>query len=571
MTAVLPIRVQGQAGEPADSLLHRLASRWGMPTGEFQQLIGLKEVDRRRGSHASLLAALLGLDEVEVARATPHLMTRRRVSIGKAWTDVRDVAAASLRYCPYCFREGLHHWSRTEWAIKSVASCTLHNCLLLDRCFICGESPGLHNPSVGQCRCGSELAQGEAPSFTSEVDSLLLELISTGCSTLVSAEVGLLQISSFLTRLGAIERGWSEQRPESADGLLFREQGLRVARAPEQITRLLDKVLAESPLGRSGKRGLTSSYGWIWTSWLCVAPANLLDAEGRLTLLRHAESYGIQTTRNVGVTLETSRAILGAGHDRTRRLLKRYGQLKGNEVHGKPMQIDPEVLESIRADMRGLLTGLETAKFLGVGGVQLAALVEAGLIKTTTDGCFLDGVRYHRANLELLLKQLEPAGSAEEISDEWVQISKACQLSKVLLSQAVAAVKDGKLSSVRNCNLNGLLGIFVKMTEIRTLRSPRQDTIGFVAEALGVQREAASWLVRNGLLKGLQGRIDAKRMKDFRLRYATSAQAALQLGFHPKGVVRALSSMGLKPAFGRPECRQLLWRRSDLRRLSKLQ
>lgn len=302
------MRVEVHVGEPADSVLHRLASRWDMPTRQFQRLVGIKEVDRRRGHHAGHLARLLGRQDHSLGDATPVRQTRRRVRIGQAWTDAADMAPSGSRYCPACFREDVQAWSRMEWRPRSIVSCIRHERLLLDHCVACGASASLYNPEVFKCHCGADLREAEAPAFSSQADRLLQDLISSGACSLATAEIGLHQLSGFLARLGTCDLGWHSRRPtDTFDILRLRETGINLASSGEELVRTLDAVVEGAPPGACGLPGLTSSYGWIWRAWLSLPSCHGLEASTRKALLAHAEAAGVYVSfPNGGVTLAST-------------------------------------------------------------------------------------------------------------------------------------------------------------------------------------------------------------------------------------------------------------------------
>lgn len=577
MSYPLALRVPAQAGEPADSLLHRLAARWGLSRPEFQKLIRLDERERKRGAHTQWLATLAGLDEYQLLAATPRrLTTRRRVIIGEAWTDVADVAPSGARFCPGCLREDsfasdaadLKIWSRPEWSVRSIATCVRHRALLMGACGHCGEVPGVSNPSIGRCACGRCLADTPTPTFVSRVDEVLGGAIQGVTTTFHTSSSGLHQISAFLRRLGGLTLGWAERRPmEEGEALTLREAGLELAEGGEgALFSALDGILRDGPLGRCGKPGLTSSYGWVWRSWLGVPPSSGLDAAARSSLLKHATASGIQVSQpGRGVTLTASRAILGAGHDRTRRLLEGVGLLCGNELRGRPMSVDESRVKALSDRLTGLLTAGQAARVLGVGKTQFRALRACEIIRPSISLPVGSRELFSSSDLTDLLSRLKGTMQFSALPDGWLSLPQACQRCSVPLSRAVTARLQGRIPGAGEIERSGLAGALIRIDDARSLKRKAVDTIKAAADALGLHYEAAAWLTRHGHLGSEGKKVDARRIAQFGRCYATTAHLADGLGCTTKIAYRKLIGAGLKPAFGPPECRQAIWKRSEVR------
>lgn len=183
----LPIKVAPLPGESLDSWLefysHRLLTRWG----DFKVALNL---GRRRGVSNAMVVSLNDDEASAIAYATGitaervHEMTVSHYA-GKA-VGIDPVTgrfsaafpwgrARGSRFCPYCLAETGGRW-QLAWRLGWSFACVRHNCLLADRCYLCGleqrhnghgsqviPEPGLCTntvvvPSVARAHCGAELA-----------------------------------------------------------------------------------------------------------------------------------------------------------------------------------------------------------------------------------------------------------------------------------------------------------------------------------------------------------------------------------------------------------------------------
>lgn len=183
----LPIKVAPLPGESLDSWLefysHRLLTRWG----DFKAALNL---ERRRGVSNAMMVSLNDDEASAIAYATGmtteriHEMTvshyaDRAVGInpvtGRFSAAFPWGRARGSRFCPYCLAETGGRW-QLAWRLGWSFACVRHNCLLADRCYLCGleqrhnghgaqviPEPGLCTntvvvPSVARAHCGAELA-----------------------------------------------------------------------------------------------------------------------------------------------------------------------------------------------------------------------------------------------------------------------------------------------------------------------------------------------------------------------------------------------------------------------------
>lgn len=583
MTPRLPRRVPGEAGEPADSLLHRLGTRWGMSRDDFERFVGFGRSEMRRGAHVEALAAMAGVDAGALFAATPRREPgSRRMVVGAAWTDLSDMSGRRVRVCAECLHEDRRvasrasastasaAWCRPEWSVRSIATCVRHGILLTSACPSCDRDLDGANPAVDVCACGAQIPAGTRPAFESAADALLVGMIA-GVPEPMFAGAGLHQVSAHLTRLGAAARGWSEERAEAAgvELLAMRETGLALARGgARRLFEMLDTVLAQARPGGSGM-GITSAYGWMWRSWLGVPTANPLDARLRGEVLRHASGRGIRSQREPRhVTLAQAGAILGSGHERTRRIVAGAGMLDGGELRGVGMALDGARVTAVATALAGLVDATAAAEMLGVGRHRFREVARAGLVKPDRHAAAIGaGDLFHPDAMRSLVDRV--AGAApllDRFPANCVPVPRASRDASVPLTALLAAMLDGRLHAVARTPGAGLGSLWMSVTEARRLASPARS-VRWAAGELGLHYEAARWLAAEGLLGDVAGVVDPDVVAAFGAAFCTTAQAGRELGMPVRAVIARLRAAGCAPTFGPPLCRQAIWRRKLLRTL----
>jgi hypothetical protein len=211
-----PIRVRPQPEEALDSWLERTAARLDVSWGALLERCGLAG---RLGSEGlAIHLSSQEMESLEAATAVPvdripaMILERYRdralrfTPDGKVSRHVLWGRASGSRFCPFCLKE-TGCW-RMEWRLAWVFSCTVHNCLLLERCPSCARTPrtrpypGYHVPSPGRCsspasgpsigrsapRCGFDLGTLRAPDLSGDerprtFQQTLLEAIDTGTAS----------------------------------------------------------------------------------------------------------------------------------------------------------------------------------------------------------------------------------------------------------------------------------------------------------------------------------------------------------------------------------------------------
>lgn len=585
MTAALPMRVPIQAGEPAGSLLHRLGTRWSMSRSQFERFVGMCPSEVARGERLADLAGLARAHLPDLKAATPFREAKSRaVRIGAAWTDVADLTGRALRICPGCIAadreaarlasqpEQFAAWARSAWFVRSIATCTVHDRPLVEKCAKCDALLGADSPAIDTCRCGVVQAEVLARGVPNRVDAVLLAMISGEDAPAGFTGAGLHHVSSHLVRLGSLSLGRSEYPPAltSSRRLELRDIGLEIVLAGDgRLFGLLDDVVRGAPPGRSGQPGLVSSYGWAWRSWLGAPTGNALDRVLREKVRRHAELSGIRSpTTADGVTLGIARNILGSGHNRARRVVAGAGLLSGAELRGTPMSIERGRVEALATELSDLLDGTMAARRLGIGRTQFRSLVAAGMVRPHELAERLDDrSRFSLSTLDALTASFAsglPVLARPPLG--CVSLPIACRNASLPLAVALRAIVDGRLVPVAWTGGHRLDAVWVTVRDLRLLVPPKGNTAAYAARELELHYEAALWLAREGVLGAEPGDVDPVHVKRFAACFCSSAQLGRMLGISGKAAAAACRDAGLVPAFGPPGCRQSVWSLEAIRK-----
>lgn len=556
-----------------------------MSRSQFERFVGMCPSEVARGERLADLAGLARAHLPDLKAATPFREAKSRaVRIGAAWTDVADLTGRALRICPGCIAadreaarlasqpEQFAAWARSAWFVRSIATCTVHDRPLVEKCAKCDALLGADSPAIDTCRCGVVQAEVLARGVPNRVDAVLLAMISGEDAPAGFTGAGLHHVSSHLVRLGSLSLGRSEYPPAltSSRRLELRDIGLEIVLAGDgRLFGLLDDVVRGAPPGRSGQPGLVSSYGWAWRSWLGAPTGNALDRVLREKVRRHAELSGIRSpTTADGVTLGIARNILGSGHNRARRVVAGAGLLSGAELRGTPMSIERGRVEALATELSDLLDGTMAARRLGIGRTQFRSLVAAGMVRPHELAERLDDrSRFSLSTLDALTASFAsglPVLARPPLG--CVSLPIACRNASLPLAVALRAIVDGRLVPVAWTGGHRLDAVWVTVRDLRLLVPPKGNTAAYAARELELHYEAALWLAREGVLGAEPGDVDPVHVKRFAACFCSSAQLGRMLGISGKAAAAACRDAGLVPAFGPPGCRQSVWSLEAIRK-----
>lgn len=155
----LPITVTPEPGEALDSWLEAYARRLSVTNHVFLSFIGLgganpaSMVQQLTREQADVLHQVSGVSGQALTAMTlqpfegltVHFRASRR---GLARPPAWRFHGSSSRYCPMCLAQTAGRWP-LAWRQPWSFACTVHRCLLLERCPACQQTVRAHGISVG--------------------------------------------------------------------------------------------------------------------------------------------------------------------------------------------------------------------------------------------------------------------------------------------------------------------------------------------------------------------------------------------------------------------------------------
>lgn len=588
MSGTIALRVPSISAEPAHGLLARTATRLRLTPVTFAADLGIEVSALARGDGLDRFASAVGVDAATLSRSTasrgsrPGQLTLMGETLGRG-----DLSISPRRRCPRCLAEdrsaaratGLPEryaaWHRPWWDASMVLSCPTHRSLLSDACDACGERVDWRSPSVDVCRCGAPLwlDHGDEP-LRCDGDAYLLARLEGGSREAVPLldALTLARAAAVMGRLGECGLGFATSRPAVAatDLVGLTALGFQTARTFETaFPRILDGVVT----GAGGDAvGLMASYGWTYRSWLAPPGGDHSGGILRDALLRHAAGRGIIATDELqasenAVTLGEASEILGMGHERTRRIAARAGLVPAGSRRGVNFAIDRDAARELARRLASLVDARTAAALLGIGRSQFRSLVAAGLVGPDEEaGRLGSGALYDVERLVAWVASLAvgvPALSRTPTS--CLPLPTACRNFSISLVDVCQAISSGVLTPVGLRGEKGrLTSVVVSCREMKILRDPDPLTVGGVARRLVIHPEAASALVRAGLV-GPVGAVTPQGLLDFTRANATPRDLAGEFGTSPRSVVARLRGAGLAPTLSPPAFRQLFYDRTIAR------
>lgn len=588
MSGAIALRVPSVSKEPAHGLLARTATRLRLTPATLAADLGLEISALARGDGLDRFATAIGIDAATLSRSTasrgsrPGQLTLMGETLGRG-----DLSVSPRRRCPRCLAEdrsaarakGLAEryaaWHRPWWDTTMVLSCPIHRSLLADACDACGEQVDWRSPSVDVCRCGAPLwLDHDGGSLRCDGDAYLLARLegrSRGAVPLLDA-LTLARAAAVMGRLGECGLGFATSRPAvaAADLVGLTANGFHIARTIEtSFPRILDDVVA----GAGGDAvGLVASYGWAYRSWLAPPGGDHSGGILRDALLHHAAERGIIATDELqasenAVTLGEASDMLGMGHERTRRIAVRAGLVPTGSRRGVNFAIDRDAAQELARRLGSLVDGRTAAMLLGIGRSQFRSLVAAGLVAPDEEaGRLGSGALYDVERLVAWVASL--AVGVPDLSRtpaSCLPLPTACRNFSVSLVDVCHAISSGTLTPIGVRGEKGrLTSILVSCREMKALRDPDPLTVGGVARSLTIHPEAASALVRAGLL-GPAGTVTDQGLVDFTSANATPRDLAGEFGTSPRTVVARLRRAGIAPKLSPPAFRQLFYDRTIAR------
>lgn len=580
MDGRFPLTLRGRECEPCHAAGARLGSRWGAPDAlRLARDLGHPLSDLVKGVGVRSFADKAGLDGDKVEADSPVVeAASRTVRLRGQVLRLGDWSVRSRRRCPLCVDEdrsearamgiepGWWTTSRSWWDVRSVDVCPRHGVRMTDRCAACGLVQSWRHGLL-RCGCGAEHGPQVAADGDPAVASYILSRLSYWVAEPVPALDGMELVDAIRTMelLGAarLERRAVKPRRSEDDLPGDRSHGLLLAAAwPTGFRGLLDRLVATRPA--SAADGLLSAYGWLYSE-ICVGDAPRAASELVAPVLRgHAVANGIiaRDEERLGAavppTISATAAArrIGRSYATTRRLLEASESIPEGSRRGVPFALDAASVDGLL----GRTTSLAARTTLGVGRSQARRLVNDPVILGALPHGAIDVAD---ALLAQVLDRAVPLPGSD-----LVPLPLACRNMSVSLNTACREVLDGALS-ISKCGTlaDGLCAVSVVQTDLAALRAARSTvSVQEIARLHGVHHEAARSLVRVGAFgtRNSDGRVCSTTVSAFFREHITAAEYARARNTSAKSVRETLDLLGVRPAFGPPSCRQLIYRRDDL-------
>ncbi|CAM4081244.1 helix-turn-helix domain-containing protein [Bordetella pseudohinzii] len=522
-----------------------------------------------------------------------------------SWIDhVSELRSSKLRvwnvkysrFCPECLREE-PTWL-AEWELCYYDACVKHKVWMVDLCSSCGECVSWGRPQMLRCKCGADLRSeptSEAPSGVINLAAALASKLSDRrkplCDLKPLRHLDLDQSQRLVRFLGTHLDPGGMRKTAKIHNAARMEMSWPVSSVAAAILgdwpkAFHDQLSAIQKMAANKKQGLSKTfertYRYIYRG---LPPTVYRDVHAAFEqwVAEFWRGGVARRNRRLADTLisqvqwtsaKAAAHRLGVTQGRIRRLVAE-GILDGDESVSSAgrrflmVRLDQvSALSSAEFTEMDLTTATEQ---LGLGKIRLRELVRllfpnayrAPSQKGSTQW------RIRRGDVDAYLAI--GLGLPEITVPEESQVS----LSHVLrywtwsddeVVELVEAVRDGTLV------LEGLLpegtGLARWTFDRKTLQLWRQQrtpalanwfSIPKVAELLGMNQEAAYWLVRHGFLKaeplmpkrGCGARVTRSEVERFRQDYVFATEIAEALKTRSTKVVRTLAEMGMNPASSR--------------------
>lgn len=574
------LRLPWMPGEPAHGYLKRVATRYGSSARALGARFGIDERGLTRGLGIERLAQLGRVEAAPMIAASPIVRARdRRVDLAGEQILLSDWSTSSRRWCAACL-EGdaaagqFGAYQRYWWDVASIAVCHVHSLRMSAACGWCGQLTTWADHTLDRCACGRRLAGTASVDATPAASAAFSRYIAgrVGASQIdrdhpVADRIPLFQLPKLTTRVGiALAGRWAPSPPEATDLELeaLRGAGLACLDDPgPPFLAALDKMIA----GRDGRpAGLIGAYGWIYSHWLSFPdqdPTQLFA----MTLREHAVANEVVSVEEPVLGLKNQDTLsltglanrLGMGFDRTRRIVLSQGVIGKSSRRGVALPIAEEAAQAlVDARSNGMLVR-DVGAMLGVGKRIVAELTDAKLLKRSTDG------RYGRHEVEGFAQQLSrgsvPTGRIVSLTS--LARSGAGTVAE-LCSEVLAGTLEAAPLSVKPVRL---AEVGLASEQVAERRGGPPLTIRAIARRLGLREDVTSHLAETGVLSDTaSSRPTPAGIGLFERDFVTTVELSRRCGLSSRGVWVILRNLDVVPAFGPPDCRQLIYRRSDAER-----
>lgn len=571
-----PLTIRPRSDEAAISAFLRFSLRCGARNvNGFARSLGLNIADLRAGRGTEKLASIAGLDGYELSRNSAKVDAgKRQISMRGQTLRLGDWSLSRRRWCADCLSSD-RAWAkqigipsawwittRSWWAIRSVSSCPAHQSKLLDRCWRCSAGQPW-NGNLAFCNCGADLRSQRGSDWDGSVAEYILGRLGFQPQATVSVldRLPLNQAIKALEIFGvsaAAARG-NGHRAKASDRHEDREAGYEIAaRWPDAFNRILDELTAQRT--SIGKPGMIEAYGWLYSELADNNfPSEFSDVLAPV-LREHAVRNGFMasaenrlcssTTESLSAT-ELSRRI-GRSYKVTRDRLEEINAIPQGSRRGVAFVLEPWVTQAFDPPSSN-----SNVIELGVGRVQARA------IRVSVNSHPKFGDDPLRAWLNKILATAKSGKRGKKTA-----LPTACRNMSVPLPLACHAILNGSLPATRVKGFGpGLYCLYVDQTHLGVLRKPKTSlTLTEIRRKYSIHDETARFLRDKGAFakKGPDPVIDEEKVSEFFRQHVTAAALARARATSAKSLIEKLARLGILPAFTRPECRQVIFRRADV-------
>ena len=574
-----PLTIRQRSDEAAIAALLRFSLRCGARTAHgFARSLGLRVTDLRAGRGTEKLASIAGLNGQELSWNSAKVDAgKRRISMRGQTLLLGDWSLSRRRWCADCLASDRARaeqmgipdtwWitTRSWWSINSVSSCPVHRRKLLDCCWRCNARQPW-NGNLNFCNCGADLLYKRGSDWNGSVPEYILGRLGVQLRSTVRV-LDTLPLNQAIRALevfgasAAVAKGnghWTK----ASDRHVNRELGYEIAkRWPGAFNQILDELTARRT--SAGKPGMIAAYGWLYSELAGnTFPSQLSDVLAPV-LREHAVRNGFMASAENRLCSSNSESLsatelsrrIGRSYKVTRDRLEEINAIPQGSRRGVAFVLEPSVAQAFAP-----LGSSSNCVKLGVGRVQARAIRESANsypnLGANPLGTWLN-------------KLLATATSGRR--DKKTALPTACRNMSVPLSLACNAILNGSLPATRVKGFGpGLYCLYVDQGHLDVLRKPKTSlTITEICRKYSIHDETARFLRDQGAFtkKGPDPVIDEEKVSEFFRQHVTAAALARSRATSANSLIEKLARLGILPAFRRPECRQVIFRRADVGQL----
>ncbi len=610
------------ADEPALPLLLRRGAENHVPSAnQLWMTVGVEPGEIYAGKGLATVAAKCGAHSELFEWNSARFGEKGQIAMfGELWNR-KSIQRSHRQWCPDCIREHAYH--RSLWDVVALQHCVRHSRALQKECPRCKSRVHWHMRRPDRCICGEDLSGfpretidpdlmrfdawienrilSRIPQFTCLPDSSagrvyyppvpaaedvsLLAPMSTQTAITVVERLGAYALAPHLPF--ASTRKAMPIREVHSTGIAF------AARGENAIWEVMDRLLAArndraNRLSRGNLNGpqwgLLEAYGtfcnWL-TSMRHMKGCELLikvaidHAEQHVDLKRNATVFGSSVEQR-NLTFAQAAEKCGVSATRIQALARDAGFTKGVRK-GRPVLLDPSVVEDWRQRFQDSVDLNGAATLLGVGTTTVLDLSAAGHFHAFMKGGGETGIYcFERTLLGAFLARFAPLKRDLPAAD-LVALPQGSPKAYLAISDAVGGVLAGNIIlRALDHSAVGLQQLLVSRSDLRLFQMGEPDrlTVNQIAVRLGTKWETVRDLLRLGKLRSERTNkgtfVDSEEVERFARTYVKGSEAAAMIGTHWKWAPAKLGQLGIEPVITRDECRSMFFLRADVERANRV-